>query len=67
MNNEWLIEQDEKRGYTFISYDRMWSIFEEEYIMKYKEIQSLMRILLLKHLKRERLKPVLYLLGSITN
>jgi len=40
---EWLIIHDKNSGITDINYQDIWSIFEKEYNMKYKNIQSFIK------------------------
>jgi len=46
---EWMIK-DGKKGTFWLSYDRVWSVFESKYGMKSIEIQQYTKYMLLMHL-----------------
>ena len=35
--------QDDKNGYIWFNYNRIWSFFEEFFLMKYEEIQGILK------------------------
>lgn len=49
LNGEWLIWHAQNMKSTFISFDLIWSIFENEYNMKYEEVQSFIKSMLFKY------------------
>ncbi len=55
--NEWLIKHDQKNGYTCIKWSLIWLVFEKEYDMKYNDIESFMKDMLLTNLKIEGTTP----------
>ena len=56
-DGKWLIDYNQENGWTDISYDRIWSVFEKEHNMKYNDIQQFMSIMLLTHLKIKGTTP----------
>lgn len=38
--NEWLIQQDYKRDALYVSYSRIWSVFESRFELNYQEISN---------------------------
>ncbi len=48
---KWLINYNQKLGITWISYYRIWSVFEKDFEMNKHEIQSFMKDMLSKHFK----------------
>ena len=46
-----LFEQDSRSDVFWCNYDKIWSVFEKEYHMKYEEIQSFIKDMMEKHLK----------------
>ncbi len=55
--NEWLINYNQKTGYTYIRWVYIWSVFEKEYSMKYKDIEVFVKDMLLTHLKINETTP----------
>ena len=39
-NDEWVIQQDYKNGYLWISYSLIWKVFEEKYGLNYQQIKN---------------------------
>jgi hypothetical protein len=39
-----MYEQDEENGYVWVSYYRIWSVLEEDFGLKYSEIQELIKV-----------------------
>ena len=57
----WYFEQNEKTGYLWCQYDRVWSFFETNYSSNYDETQSIIRNLMERHYKLKGLTPNLLL------
>ncbi len=54
---QWHIIYEKDRGIVFIGM-KLWLVFEDEYSMKYNDIKSFMKDMLLTHFKIKGKKPV---------
>ncbi len=50
-------EHDKKTKYLWCDYDKIWSVFEKEYGMKYEEIQVFIKEQVTEHLKLKDITP----------
>ena len=55
--DDWYFEQDEKDGYLWCQYDRVWSVFETHYSPNCTKIQVIIKDLMERHYKVRGLKP----------
>ena len=53
-----IMEQDLKNGDFWFQYDKIWSVFETKYSMKYEEIQMFLKSMLDLHLKLSHKLPL---------
>ncbi len=58
---EWFIDYHQEIKLVYISYNRIWSVFEKEYNMKYDEVKRFMKEMLLTRLK---IKETTYILQT---
>ena len=65
-NNKWYFEQDEKNGYLWCQYDRVWSFFKTNYSPKYSDVQSIISNLMERHYNLRGLTPVGLFIGNRT-
>lgn len=55
--DDYYFEYDWKNKRFWVSYDRVWKVFQEEYNMKYYEIQSLIKTQMEQDFKLEGITP----------
>src|SRR5271157_1158348 len=61
-NNEIIFEyekQNEKNDYFYVSYNKIWSVFESEFGYNYDEIRDLIKGILESHYKLESVTPIM--------
>jgi hypothetical protein len=53
----YVVMYNRKNSYLYVDYEHVWSIFEKEYRMNYKDIQTFIIDMFLKHLNCRPEKP----------
>ena len=56
-DDKFYFEYDTKNGYFYCNYDKVWSVFETKYSMRYNEIQLFIKDMVRKHFKFKGVTP----------
>ncbi len=56
---EWTIDYNQKTGWAWINYARIWSIFKDEYNMEQEDIKQFMQYVLLKYFKINKTRYII--------
>jgi len=57
IEDQWIFQQDFKTGYLWCYYYKVWLVFEQEYNLKYEQIQELQRNVVGKNLNCKEFTP----------